>query len=67
MRASVVTLAIVSLVGIAGGPLLAAGTPGPLVGKPCPEFPLSHALQGAAWHRDDLLGQVVVLDLFQLG
>jgi hypothetical protein len=39
----------------------------PLVGQPCPKFDVSHAVQGPAWQRDDLLGSIVVLDLFQLG
>lgn len=40
---------------------------GPLVGKPLPALKLSHPLQGDAWSQQDLLGSVVVLDVFQLG
>ena len=39
----------------------------PLIGKPCPEINVSHSLQGEAWKREDLIGSIVVLDLFQLG
>ena len=40
---------------------------GPLVGKPLPVLQLSHTLQGDAWTQADLLGSIVVLDVFQLG
>ncbi|KAF0244486.1 MAG: hypothetical protein FD180_2447 [Planctomycetota bacterium] len=40
---------------------------GPLVGKPLPGIAISHPLQGEAWMPADLKGQIVVLDLFQLG
>ncbi|GEM_PF-598517 len=39
----------------------------PLTGKPLPELELSVPLQGEAWRRADLLGKVVVLDVFQIG
>jgi len=40
---------------------------GPLTDKPLPELALSHSLQGDTWSQTDLLGSVVVLDVFQLG
>ena len=40
---------------------------GPLVGKPLPAIVISHPLQGDAWTPAELKGQIVVLDLFQLG
>ena len=38
-----------------------------LVGTPCPEFALSQPVQGAPWQKGDLVGSIVVLDLFQIG
>jgi hypothetical protein len=40
---------------------------GPLVGQPLPAIEISHPLQGDAWTPADLKGQIVVLDVFQLG
>ena len=45
----------------------AAAEPGPLVGKPAPRLEISNPVQGVAWSQDDLLGSIVVLDIFQLG
>lgn len=42
----------------------ASADDGPLVGKPLPELSLSHAVQGEPWGAADLLGRVVVLDIF---
>ena len=47
--------------------LPAAADESPILGKPLPTFELSHPLQGDAWQHGDLKGNVVVLDLFQVG
>ncbi len=47
--------------------IVAAAEPGPLVGKPSPRLEISHSVQGEAWAQDELLGSIVVLDIFQLG
>lgn len=49
------------------GAQAAAAEDGPLVGKPLPELQISHPVSGEAWTQADLLGSVVVLDLFYVG
>ncbi len=52
---------------VVGSRGLLAAPKSPLLGKPLPDLPISHPVQGAAWSHEDLLGSVVVLDIFQLG
>ncbi len=64
MRRIPLTCGLVLTLGVAGA---LGNEAGPLVGKACPDFELAHSVQGPAWQKADLIGQVVVLDLFQLG
>lgn len=61
------TTVFASLALVLAAPAAFAGGDGPLVGRPLPELKLSHPLQGDAWSEKDLLGSIVVLDVFQLG
>ncbi len=58
MRATLLLLAAAVAAGAAESPLLE---------KPLPPLRLSHPLQGDAWSVEALRGQVLVLDVFQLG
>lgn len=60
----VLPLAMAALLTLASG---TSAADGPLVGQEQPTLELSHTLQGPAWSQQQLLGSVVVLDVFQLG
>ncbi len=62
----IVTLLMLAVAGFCT-PASVAAQESPLLGKALPRLALSHPVQGDAWAQDDLLGSVVVLDLFQLG
>lgn len=47
--------------------VLAGDQESPLLGKALPKLELAHSLQGTAWSPEDFVGQVTVLDFFQLG